>query len=190
MILPQLFAGRTAFVCASGPSMRESDARKIDGEPVIAVNTTVQLFPQAWVLFACDAIWWQKREDLWRDFPGLRYCIEDQPHNLRRAYRVPSKTGARLHDDHLVKGGSGGCLAIQLAYHMGAESIMLLGFDMQSSGGRLHWHPDHPMGNPKEHVFPIWAERTDRICQDIIARGVPVINLSRRTALTIPRGSL
>lgn len=190
MNLPQIFQGRSVFVCASGPSMNAEDANKLANLPVVAVNSTIELLPRAWVLFASDTVWWRKCEHLWRKFIGLKFCIEQPPANLNQAFCLPSQPGERLRPNMITKGGSGGCCAIQVAYHMGASRIYLLGFDMQITNGQKHWHPDHPMGNPTDHVLPIWAERTDRICADIINAGVPVVNLTRQTSLTVPRGDI
>lgn len=65
----------------------------------------------------------------------------------------------------------------------GAARIVLLGYDMQRTGGRKHWHADHPdrMGNGIMHSK--WAERFDRLALKLDALGVDVINATRETAL-------
>ena len=77
-----------------------------------------------------------------------------------------------------------GASAINLAYHLGAGRVILLGFDMKpNEDGELNWHRKHiEMGLNKED-----AKRGQRIynrflvCFDMIERdaqllGLPIIN--------------
>jgi hypothetical protein len=79
---------------------------------------------------------------------------------------------------------SGGA-AINLAYHMGATKIILLGYDMQWTGGKSHHHGDHP-----EHLqhrmpgFHRWLRYFDAIQKDLVRLGVTVYNCTPGSALT------
>ena len=75
-----------------------------------------------------------------------------------------------------------GAQAINLAYLKGATRIILLGYNMQNTGGKSHWFGDHPkeLTNGQYHTY---VERFTRLAADLAAEGVEVINCSRETAL-------
>ena len=90
-----------------------------------------------------------------------------------------SGSPARVHT-----GGNSGHQAIGLAVLWGASRILLLGFDMAATRGRLHWHADHndkTLGNPCD--FAAWRLRLAQAMPDLRRFGVEVINCSRETQL-------
>jgi hypothetical protein len=100
---------------------------------------------------------------------------------------------------HLAKGHTeincglnSGHQAVALAYFFGCTRILLLGYDMQRSNGRVHWHADHPrskMGNGGR--FHQWQKDMATVGKDLKAAGVEVINCSRKTALDCyPRATI
>lgn len=101
------------------------------------------------------------------------------------------RNGKGLGRDVLHAGGSGGYMAVNLAYHLGARWIGLLGFDMQFTDGKSHWHGDHRgTGNPNPADMAIWAQRFIPLYEDLKREGVELVNCTRDTALTIPRADL
>lgn len=84
-----------------------------------------------------------------------------------------------------------GAAAIELAADMGAKRIILLGYDCQHTGGKRHWHGDHPKGAGSGNAGNIakWPAIFNRLARSL--KGVEVINCTRETALTcFPRASL
>jgi hypothetical protein len=79
-------------------------------------------------------------------------------------------------------GGNSGYQAVSLAILFGAARIVLLGFDMQATGRRLHWHADHGDGlaNPVPQKFKDWSARFAQLAK---LSPVEIINASRETAL-------
>jgi len=90
-----------------------------------------------------------------------------------------------LVDDYgyIASGGNSGYQAINLAYMLGAERIILLGFDMQKTGGKAHWHGDHIAGLGNAENVSGWVKNFDALAKDLELLGVEVINCSRETAL-------
>lgn len=86
-------------------------------------------------------------------------------------------------------GGNSGFQALGLALHFGAAKVVLLGYDMQLTNGRTHWHGDHPrLGNPLPIRMREWLLRFGELAR---ATRVPILNASRATALQcFPRVSL
>lgn len=91
------------------------------------------------------------------------------------------------------QGGNSGYQAIGLAHQFGASRVLLLGYDMQRTGGKSHWHGDHPkpLGNLGKLLPNKWVQQMDRLAQDAASRGLDIINCSRETALAcFPRRDL
>lgn len=81
-------------------------------------------------------------------------------------------------------GGNSGYQAIGLAYLWGATRIILLGYDMQKTGGKLHHHGKHEGGLPNLGNLTEWARRMIQLGIDLRKQNVRVINATRETAIT------
>lgn len=92
---------------------------------------------------------------------------------------------------HLFTGQNSGHQAIAWAYQKGARKIVLVGYDMQHTGGRTHWHGDHPRGLTNAQGIEGWRRWFEPLAKDLALLGVEVINCSEETALTcFKRGNL
>ena len=84
--------------------------------------------------------------------------------------------------DTIHLGGNSGYQAINLAYHLGARKIIILGFDMHRDGG-AHWHGDHPGLNVPDAHLTNWRSRMAPLARDLQNQGVRVINSTPGSAL-------
>lgn len=94
--------------------------------------------------------------------------------------------GLSLDPRHLHQGGNSGYQAINLAVLMGAERILLLGFDMKlGAAGRVHWHGDHPetMRQPSGSTFRNWRQKFAAAAIDAEQAGIEVVNCTPGSAL-------
>lgn len=83
--------------------------------------------------------------------------------------------------DSIRMGGNSGFQALGLALYFGAAHVVLLGYDMQLTGGRTHWHGDHKsLGNPMSEKVRGWHKHFAELPAATRAR---VINSTRQTAL-------
>lgn len=194
------WAGATVVCIASGPSLTETDCCAVaewrSSEPkhgpmrrVVVINTSFLLAPRADVLYAADRLWWGRYErevssGSWPGFAGERWSLSQDANREYGVRVVPHELGEGLAKDRIYAGGNGGYQAVQLTALFGASRIILLGYDMQKSRGRSHWHGDHPapLGNGTAHKE--WAKRLDRLSSRLSAAGIEVANASRETALT------
>lgn len=104
--------------------------------------------------------------------------------NVEPGSGISNKPGTVRH------GGNSGYVTASLALYFGAARVTLLAYDMQDTGGRLHFHRDHPphLGNPIRSRFKAWRRNFAELAR---ATDVPIINASRQTALEcFPRMSL
>lgn len=93
------------------------------------------------------------------------------------------------HPYFIQQGQNSGAGAIALAHHFGARRVLLIGYDCQHTGGRAHWHADHPHGLGNAGSVGKWPAQFRNLVQSV--RGLEIINCSRETALTMfPRASL
>lgn len=191
--LPRLFPDATIVCLASGPSLTAEDVAFCRGKaPVIAVNDTVRWAPWADVLYACDAKWWEHHQGV-PAFTGLKLGLE---HPARRfGVQILGNAGGEglaLNPAEVMTGLNSGYQAINVAVHLGAARIVLLGYDMQILPGQpSHFFGDHPRHLQKWPNVEQRIERFGTLVAPLRALGVSVINASRQTALTcFPRQSL
>lgn len=182
--VPRLWPGSTIVCLASGPSLTADDAAYVCGRArAIAINTTYLRAPWADVLYACDWKWWSWHQGA-PTFQGLKYAL--QPGAERwpgvQVLRNTGREGLELDPAGLRTGRNSGYQAINLAVHLGAARILLLGYDMQRTGGREHWHPAHP--DASQGQYGRFLQMFPTLVEPLAAVGVEIINCTRETALT------
>lgn len=124
----------------------------------------------------------------WAEFEGLRMTWNKQAAQSFGCIHVPGVPRPGLGKTQVHTGGNGGYQAVNIAYLLGASRICLLGYDMQMTGQRTHWHGNHPKtSNPNAHMCKKWVSNFDRLYTDLCAEGVELVNCSRETALNVPR---
>jgi hypothetical protein len=164
------------FICvASGPSLTADDCAMASdsGCPIIAVNSSWRAVPECHHIFAGDCGWWDVHYSQ-LDIPAKRWSTSGRA-CLRYGvnhYRSP--------DNDTFNSGQ---RAIQLAAHLGAERVILLGYDCSLANG-VHWHGEHPPGlkNPDALSVVRWREEFARVAVSL--RNVEIINCSRSPSLT------
>lgn len=194
---------KTIGVCASGPSLTldDCDLLRRNVDEVIAVNDSWRMV-RADHLYAADAHWWHYHiKDINCGFTGQRWSC-DPPGNTNWCKHDPvawhinvmecdiGAKGLSTDPKRVHSGGNSGYQAINLALHLGAQRVVLLGYDMHNHSGKSHWFGDHPKnfanrnGNPDRFIA---AFRTIQPG----AYGLEILNCSRTTALdAFPRVAL
>lgn len=190
-VVPCLWPGETFVILAGGPSLTPADiaavlARRVR---VIAIKDTIRLAPEADVLYACDAKWWQYHGPA-LVYSGLRYALELKAAPWATVLKETGQLGLELDPGGLRTGKNSGYQAINLAVHLGARRIVLLGYDMRPVKGRHHWFGPHPYRTtdpPYAAFLPCFAT----LVAPLRAAGVEVLNATPGSALDVfPRVSL
>jgi hypothetical protein len=193
-----LWAGCTVAIVASGPSLEEQDLEALrawrDASParrkVLVLNLTFRRALWADALYAADDLWWDEyHAEVERDFAGERWS---QSEHARRRYgtrfiQCERREGLSRIRGVINSGGHSGYQALGLAYELAAPRVILLAYDMQSTGGKLHHHPPYPhergfMRNGGN--FDKWCGEMGALARNLESEGVSVVNASRTTALT------
>jgi hypothetical protein len=183
--IPELWPGETFAILAGGPSMTQKQADTVKGRcRVIAVNNTYQLAPWADVLYGCDKKWWSWHPDA-VDFKGIKITMSPPPLSPKiHLVRNGGVKGLCLDKDGLATGRNGGYQAINLAFHLGAKRIILLGYDMRVHGDRVHWHPEHKVPTPPT-VFKGFLANYETIVDPLREQGVEVFNCTPGSSLKV-----
>lgn len=208
-IVLRLWPGSTVVIIGGGSSLTAEDvdyvgvrrsARHLErrhlksDDPdirVIAIKEAIQLAPWADLLYACDPKWWRHYTGA---FTGMKFSIEgtDAPHTpeLYPDVQILRNTGSDgLEDDPsaLRTGYNSGYQAINLAKHLGASRIVLLGFDMWSGpDGRQNWF--HKPGLHVDSPYPIFLQAFAAVAGLLKDAGIEVVNASRFTVMnSFPR---
>lgn len=171
-----------------------AEAKRAGRVNVVVVNDCWRLLPGADVLYAADRKWWDtyiaavrvgSSSELWTTSKDGA-----AKHGLRFIKTADGCQPLPLDCPVISKGSNSGFQAMMLARHFGARKIVLLGYDMQRTGGKAHWFGDHPrpmsQGNPLH-----WVDRFKTAAPALAAEGTQVINASRATAIPcFPRASI
>lgn len=193
--LPRLCDSGTVFCLATGPSLTPEDVNAVRGHgTVIAVNDAHLLAPWADVLYSSDRYWWKYHACV-PTFAGLRATIEFSPGRYAKelAELSPEMYFLRNTGHQGVEadptgirtcGQNSGGAAVNVALHLGARRIVLLGYDCGVPGGKRHFFGDHPP-RIQQHVslFPTWRAAFEQMRAPFDALGVEVVNCSRSTAI-------
>lgn len=185
-------------IVGSGNSVRRDEVDMLrERIHVVAVNNSYELCPWADMLYACDARWWELKKGV-PQFGGIKVCQETKAHEMYSDINLVSirrESGTPVHRFLFDKmgqiggGGNSGFQALNIVAQMGVSDVMLLGFDMVTINGKLHWHGRHPdsgfvLYNPDEFAFRRWVDRMTKSAPALKQRGVNVINCSAQSALT------
>jgi hypothetical protein len=184
--VPVLCPGGTVVCIGGGPSLTVDDIEYVRGkvDAVVAVNDAYKLAPWATALVALDGRWWKWQNGA-ADFEGLR-ITNDRSASVYPGVLILKHAGADGIDTEptqIRSGGNSGFAAINVAVHLGARRVVLLGYDLQPGpNGERNFHDDHAVKGPQK--FAQWLAHYNRLPAVLARLGVEVINCTPRTALT------
>lgn len=196
----------STFVCiAGGPSLtiKQVEAcrdRQRGGSKVrvIAINDGYRLADFADVLYFCDDKWWQWHNKKLAAWKGLIVRMDGGLYNFKddriKVVRNVDTAGLCEARDGLNTGRNSGFQAINLAVHLGAKRIVLLGYDMQAPlvNGlpKTHWFGDHP-GGTSPGVYTQMLPFFDSLVKPLAKRGVEILNCAPGSAIRcFPRSTI
>lgn len=160
---------------ASGPSLTLADCDhvRVSGVRTITCNDTIKRAPWADIALAADHGWWQQH----------RHTVPEGPERWTCSYAAAREfSDLELFRTNL-KTRNTGAKAIELAIHLGATTVVLLGYDCSLKNG-VHWHGPHERTtNPDEKLIAEWVGHFELMADFARERGVRVVNCTRETAL-------
>ncbi len=188
--VPRLYGGKTVYCLGSGPSLAEIDPAWLRGKPVVTCNSAA---------FWAKPLWGPRIHALFYHGKHIRAhaqdCLDlkdaggavvtiDAGVDASYVRRLRSRPGHGLcrDVDTLANGLTCGHGAVNLAYHLGADRIVLAGYDMRvCRGGRTHWD-GRDVGEPWKYATH-FARALHQIAADLREIGVSVLNATPHSAL-------
>ena len=195
--VPRIWPESTIAILAPGPSLTRADCdyARAKADRVIAVNGAYMFAPAADVVYGTDG------GKFWKWYPSaiahraaLKYCLTPCADPRVTELRYTGDSG--LEDDRggLRSGQNSAYAAVNLAVHLGARRIVLVGVDLSRGvGGAKHCHPDHPTSSrvDQEPNYILALGFFPTLVAPLRALGISVVNCSRHTTLRcFPRGAL
>jgi hypothetical protein len=187
-----IWAGQSALLVASGPSLTEFDIAYWRGavDRIIVINDALRLVPDADLLWFTDRGWFDVNRQFVLAFAGQCATLEND--GLEKivpsiwSLRNMGSQGFCAETNGVMHGYNGGYAALHLAAHLGITDAVLLGYDCKVGSKGFHWFGDHvaPLHNPSRSRLSNWSEMFATLEPELSARGIRVRNASPDTALT------
>ena len=181
--------GDPCFIVGGGPSLRGFDFLRLPEDRTIVINRAFESMPWARVLFSMDSLYYReasrKPETDPGRFPGFKVWLDTHGFPYKDVLLVKSRGECGLSESlklGLYHGANSGYGAVGLAACLGASPIYLLGFDMDFSGPRTHFHSGYVMKTGREKVMR-YIKNFEALAPLLADRGIRVVNLSPVSAL-------
>lgn len=194
--IPCAWPGSTVVLIANGPSLTKpqvESARQawINGRArVIGCNNAYQIAPWVDALYACDRQWWEQHIEAVRDVHlALLFSQDEKVCDMYGLWYVPSRaeSGISVDSGCIHLGGEGahsGFQQLNLAVHLGAKRILLLGYDCHAkTPARKHWFGNHAGLLDTTPHYDQWAEAYRQASPQLEQLGVEVINCTPDSAI-------
>ena len=196
--IPAIWPGSTVFIIGGGPSLLKQDLSLIHDKRVIGVNQAYKLGPWVDVCWYGDKSWYGENLPDINEFGGLiaTCCLEDKSLRKNRVKYVGRSKQSGIEYDkrtHVTWNGNSGGSAINLAYWLGASTVVLLGFDMQNPTDpkdlQTHWHNDYKpvfvSGKKLNNPYPKFMKTWPAIKRGADKIGLRIINATVGGALEL-----
>ena len=180
------FEGETIYIIGGGPSLKNFNFAELKGCRTIAINKAVFFHQSADVLYWTDSrfyTWYKNDID---NFNGLKFALKpgSQYTTDIKVLRKGVAHGLEKDPHVLAHGNNSGYAAINLAYHLGANRIVLLGFDMHNDGKDTHFHEGYPTRPAGDHIYrDKFLPGFKELERSLRAESVTVFNASPHSSL-------
>jgi hypothetical protein len=214
--VPRIWEGGECFIIGGGPSMPEQfdipkkviesvlshKAQPKEYSPylsqlydkhVIGVNASFMIGNWIDFCFFGDAGFFLKNRRGLSNFPGIKVSTNSATRGYPwvkylKQYTRDRNCGISPKNSELVWKSNSGATAIDLAVHLGAKKIILLGFDLSMDANHnSHWHSVYPKKSPKayENSFSRHHKAFPAIARDAKRLGVRIINANPKSQLSV-----
>mgnify|MGYP003122516323 CR=1 FL=1 len=182
------FKDKTIYIIGGGPSLENFDFNKLAGHVTIAINKAIIFHNIADVLYWTDTrfyTWYKNEVD---NYKGLKFSLTagsqytDDVNILKKGKVYGLETDPQT----LAHGNNSGYAAINLAYHLGAKRIILLGFDMGSNSANTHFHDGYPArAAPNSMYEEKFIPGFNQLNLELKDSGVTILNASPTSKLRV-----
>lgn len=187
--VPRSWDGETAVVIGSGPSLTSSqiDLAFKSGARVLGIKDAFLVAAAMDLHYCCDAWWLDYHINGCRKMLNCPMVTQDRnsaiKHDLLWVQGI-NLSGLSVNPEVIHTGSNSGYQAVNLAVHLGAKKICLIGFDMRvSSSGADHWFGQHP--HKRIAPYGLFLEAFKTVPAQLEELGVEIINCTPRSALNV-----
>lgn len=194
--IPRAWPDSTIVLIANGPSLSKPQIgsayqswieRRVR---VLGCNDAYRIAPWIDGLYACDLKWWTHHIEPVRDLHMAMLFTQDaQAADQYGLWHIPSRCQTGLSADsgyiHTGQGGAhSGFQLLNLAVHLGAKRIILIGYDCGTPDmQRKHWFGNHPPPLDMNPFYSTWAAPYRDAAPQLFKLGVEVINCTPGSAI-------
>ena len=191
--VPNVWKDKTVYIFGGGPTLLGTiEDYDFSDRCVLGVNNAFCL-PEVDILYFGDAkFYWWNREGI-QKFKGLKITsnqgvhhgwasVECEP-NINMV-RVGKYKGLESRRDKIGWNRSSGAAAINIAIHLGAKCIVLLGYDMRRIGGKKNWK-NHAKENTNQNPYNYQIVGFRQIARALDKFRVHIINATPRSAIDV-----
>lgn len=178
--VPKLWPDRTVYVLGGGPSLKGFYFNSLKGERVIAVNNAYMDARAPWapVMYFMDWGWYNVHKKKLAVWKGLKVTVCDKCKDEPGIRVLKWRNRMGLDDDprFITRGTCAGFGAISLAAKLGANKIILLGFDMRKVDGEHNYHNEHKRTVNDEIYKNNFIKPFQSLLEPIQEQGIEIIN--------------
>ena len=192
--VPVLWPGETVYVIGGGPSLKGFNFGNLAGCKTIAINKAIIYNMGADALYWTDSrfyTWFKNEVD---SYNGLKFALKPGSQYTKdiRVLKKGKPYGLEEDPQTLAHGFNSGYAAINLAYHLGARRIILLGFDMANDGNDTHFHDGYPARPAGGHIYEDkFIPGFKQLHSELKAKNITILNASPYSRLnTFPKITL
>lgn len=141
-VVPLLWPNGACYIIGGGPSLKDFNWDELKGKHTICINKAYKVIPWTEVLYWTDARFYRWNQSDIDSLNCLKITCRNAPQLAHDVILLTSsgRTGFDKRPQFIRAGNNSGFAAINVAYHLGAKRIYLLGYDMYSEPGSTHWH--------------------------------------------------
>ena len=181
-----IFKNKTVFLIGGGPSLENFNWDLLKEKSIIAINKSFLSVPWAQVIYWTDSRFYTWYKDKIDELTAEKYTVGvgSQYKPDVKLLQKGMRHGLELTNDKLAHGDNSGYAAINLAYHLGAKNIILLGYDMGIKGNKTHFHDGYPVKPTSKAIYHNrFIKAFPHILEPLEKRGVKVYNISNNNLL-------
>jgi hypothetical protein len=158
-------AGTPAFILGNGPSLNDIDPEILNPYLTIGINRAFYKLDPTILIWQDVELWYTERKRILK-LSAIKVCRNlADPQNRFFHFKLANGAFKIPENAQLLHGrGATGPIAVQLAYIMGCDPIILLGCDCKHRGGltdfygRNRQHRPHTMRNCRQGL--VWMKKT------------------------------
>lgn len=180
-----IFKNETVFIIGGGPSLKGFNWSSLKNKNTIAINKAYTVAPWSKVFYWTDSRFYKWYKNDIDKLNGLKYTINynNVYKNDIKVLKKGKKHGLEINNTTIAHGDNSGCAAINLAYHLGATKIVLLGFDLDFNKD-THFHDGYPVNPTSKKIYKNRFFVSFRyISKELEKKNIKVLNASETSIL-------